>query len=110
MIGTVRVEVPAGCQNCDFFQVIEKNKLIIKYGYCNEEEVNGACHCILDKSGHRLKPLDNGEVMEEKATPTTTVEYDEETDELYEVKGVNYETKTYRGRPDWCAIHTGEWV
>lgn len=108
MLGTIRVEVPEGCQNCDFFQVIAKNPMIIKHGYLNEEETNGACKCMLDKQGHRLKPLDNGEILIEKPIKVTEYALDED-DELIEINKVHYENETYKGRPPWCVIEVGAW-
>lgn len=92
MKGIIYVGAPEACQNCSFFRTILNNPLLIKYSDGRVEEVKGACMCALDYD-HRLKPLDNGKVMEQISKNLSFMNTVQTTGRIYD------------GRPEWCQIN-----
>lgn len=90
MLGYVIVELPSSCKTCENFKTILDNPLVVHYSDGRTEIISGACTCALDDS-HRLKPMDNGQVMEQITRPC-------------ELGTVHTESKIHSGRPDWCRI------
>lgn len=95
MKGILYVDLPEACVSCDFFKPIMNEPLLIKFAGGRVEEVKGACMCALDIK-HRLKPMDNGRVLEQIS-------------EHYSTLGkVSTTGIVHTGRPEWCQIKAEE--
>lgn len=91
MKGILYVDLPESCKGCSYFKTILDSPLVIRYSDGSTEIVSGACACMLDDK-HRLKPLDNGQIMEQITIP------------IKELGQLHTESKIHTGRPEWCQI------
>lgn len=91
MKGILIVDLPSSCSDCRYFNTILEKPLLLHFSDGSTEEVSGACACALDDI-HRLKPMDNGAIMEQITRPNMG-------DGL-----AHTESYIHNGRPIWCPI------